>query len=174
MSNRDLEPQPLQGGVESDDISPEDAESRLSALGITLPSAPAAAANYMPVMRVDDLLYVSGQVASEDGRMVVSGRLGAEVDVEGGRACARRCAINLIAQLRAELEDLSRVRQFVKITVFVASTDDFTQQHLVANGASELFVEVFGDDGRHARSAVGVANLPLGSPVEVEAIVQFE
>ncbi len=158
----------------SDDITPADAESRLAELGVTLPSAPAAAAAYMPVMRAGDLLYTAGQVASSGGELVASGRLGAEVDLEGGQACARQCAVNVIAQLRTELGDLARIRQFVKVTVFVASAPDFTQQHLVANGASELFVQVFGDDGRHARSAVGVAALPLASPVEVEAVVQFD
>lgn len=156
------------------DVTPTDAESRLAELGITLPPAPAPAASYIPVLRAGDLLYVSGQVASAESDLVATGRLGAEVDVETGRACARQCAVNVLAQLRQELGDLARVRQFVKLTVFVASAADFTQAHLVANGASELFTQVFGDDGRHARSAVGVATLPLGSPVEVEAIVQVD
>jgi enamine deaminase RidA (YjgF/YER057c/UK114 family) len=156
------------------DVPPADAESRLAQLGIIVPPAPAAAAAYVPVVRVGDLLYTAGQVATSEGRMVASGRLGSEVDVETGQACARQCAVNVIAQIKAELGDLDRVRRFVKVTVFVASAGSFTDQHLVANGASELFAQVFGDDGRHARSAVGVANLPLGSPVEVEAIVEVE
>jgi enamine deaminase RidA (YjgF/YER057c/UK114 family) len=104
--------------------------------------------------------------------LVATGRLGAEIDLDTGRACARQCALNLVAQLKAALDDLGRVRQFVKVTVFVASEPSFTDQHLVANGASELLADVFGDAGRHARSALGMASLPLGSPVEVEAVVQ--
>jgi enamine deaminase RidA (YjgF/YER057c/UK114 family) len=148
------------------------AEARLSELGITLPSAPPPAAAYVPVMRTGQLLYTSGQVASADGQLVAGGRVGAEVDLETARSCARQCAINVIAQLRTELGDLGRVGRFVKVTVFVASDPAFTEPHLVANGASELFTQVFGEQGRHARSAVGVAVLPLGSPVEVEAIVE--
>jgi enamine deaminase RidA (YjgF/YER057c/UK114 family) len=148
------------------------AETRLAQMGIELPSAPAPAAAYLPVRRTGDLVYTSGQIATAGGELVASGRVGAEVDLPTAQACARQCAVNVLAQLRAELGDLARVRQFVKITVFVASDPSFTDQHLVANGASELLVQALGDDGRHARSAVGVAALPLGSPVEVEAIVQ--
>lgn len=149
-----------------------DAEARLAQMGIELPPAPAPAAAYLPVRRVGDLVYTSGQIATGGGELVASGRVGAEVDLPTAQACARQCAVNVLAQLRAELGDLARVRQFVKITVFVASDPSFTDQHLVANGASELLAQALGDDGRHARSAVGVAALPLGSPVEVEAIVQ--
>lgn len=149
-----------------------DPEARLAEMGIELPPAPAPAAAYLPVRRSGDLVYTSGQIATGSGELVASGRVGAEVDLPTARACARQCAVNVLAQLRAELGDLARVRQFVKITVFVASDPSFTDQHLVANGASELLAQALGDDGRHARSAVGVAALPLGSPVEVEAIVQ--
>lgn len=154
------------------DVNPAGAEARLAQLGIVLPAPLAPAAAYMPVRRTGDLLYTAGQVAMGEGRLIASGRLGAEVDLETGQACARQCAVNVLAQLKAELGDLERVRRVVKITVFVASDPSFDQQHLVANGASELLVQVFGDDGRHARSAVGAAVLPLGSPVEVEAIVE--
>lgn len=149
-----------------------DVEARLARMGIELPPAPAPAAAYLPVRRAGDLLHTSGQVAVREGELVASGRVGAEVDLATAQACARQCAVNVLAQLRAELGDLGRVRRFIKITVFVASDPAFTDQHLVANGASELLAEAFGgDDGRHARSAVGVAALPLGSPVEVEAVV---
>jgi enamine deaminase RidA (YjgF/YER057c/UK114 family) len=151
-----------------------DAEARLAQMGIELPAAPAPAAAYLPVRRIGDLVYTAGQIATSGGELVAQGRVGAEVALETAKACARQCAVNVLAQLRAELGDLARVRQFVKITVFVASDPAFTDQHLVANGASELFAQALGDDGRHARSAVGVAALPLGSPVEVEAIVQVE
>jgi enamine deaminase RidA (YjgF/YER057c/UK114 family) len=147
-------------------------EARLRELGIDLPTAPAPRAIYLPVVQAGELLYTAGQVATADGTLVATGLLGADVDVDTGRACARQCALNLIAQLKAALHELDRVRQFVKVTVFVASAPSFTDQHLVANGASELFADVFGDAGRHARSAVGMASLPTGSPVEVEAVVQ--
>lgn len=145
---------------------------RLAALGIELPEAPAPAAAYVGAVRSGDLLFTAGQVAVADGTMVAEGRVGAEVDLPTAVASARRCAINVIAQLQAALGDLDQVHRVVKLTVFVASDPAFTQQHLVANGASELLAEVFGDQGVHARSAVGVATLPLGSPVEVEAIIE--
>lgn len=149
---------------------------RLAELGITLPSAPPPAAAYVPFVRSGSLLFTAGQVAvdmSDPARpLVASGRLGAEVDLAAGQAAARQCAINVMAQLQAALGDLSLVRRIVKITVFVASAPDFTDQHLVANGASELLGDVFGDAGIHARSAVGAASLPTGTAVEVEAIVE--
>lgn len=146
---------------------------RLAALGIEeLPAAPAPAAAYVGVVRTGDLLFTAGQVATADGALVAEGRVGAEVDLETAVACARRCAINVIAQLSAALGNLDHVHRVVKLTVFVASDPAFTQQHLVANGASELIAEVFRERGVHARSAVGVAALPLGSPVEVEAVVE--
>lgn len=157
------------GGQEAD--GPEE---RLAALGITLPDAPRPAAAYLPVQTVGDLLFTAGQVAVGPHGLVAMGLLGASVDLETGVRCARQCAINVLAQLKAELGNLDRVRQVVKLTVFVASDPAFTEQHLVANGASELFAEVFGERGRHARSAVGAAALPTGTPVEVEAIVQID
>ncbi|HEY8341307.1 MAG TPA: RidA family protein [Egibacteraceae bacterium] len=147
-------------------------EERLAELGITLGEPPAPAAAYVPTVQTGSLLYTAGQVATADGRLVASGVVGDDVDLDTGVACARACAVNVLAQLKAALGDLSRVRRVVKLTVFVASAPTFTSQHLVANGASELLAEVFGDAGRHARSAVGVASLPTGSPVEVEAIVE--
>ena len=147
-------------------------EERLEQLDITLPTAAAPLAAYVPCVRTGNLVYVSGQVPVVDGNPGWVGRLGAEVGLEEGVAAARRCAVNLLAALKAELGELSRVRQVVKVTVFVASAPDFSDQPKVANGASELLGEAFGEAGRHARAAVGVAALPLGVPVEVEAIVE--
>jgi enamine deaminase RidA (YjgF/YER057c/UK114 family) len=147
-------------------------EERLAELGIDLPSPPAPAAVYVPTVQSGALLYTSGQVATGPGGLLASGNVGAEVDLDTAVACARQCAVNVLAQLKAALGDLSRVRRVVKLTVFVASDPSFTDQHLVANGASELLGEVFGEPGRHARSAVGAAALPTNTPVEVEAVVE--
>lgn len=147
-------------------------EQRLTELGITLPEAPAPAAAYVPWVRTGDLVFTAGQVAVAEGSLVAAGKLGAEVDTETGQRCACQCAINVLAQLKDAVGDLSQVRRVVKLTVFVASAPTFTEQHLVANGASELIGEVFGDAGRHARSAVAAPSLPMDTPVEVEAIVE--
>jgi enamine deaminase RidA (YjgF/YER057c/UK114 family) len=149
-------------------------EQRLQELGVDLPSPAAPVAAYVPCVRTGNLVYVSGQVPSVDGKPTHLGHLGDDVDLEAGRAAARTCAVNVLAALKAELGELSRVRRVVKVTGFVAATADFTDSPKVVNAASELFGEVFGDAGRHARAAVGVAALPLGVPVEVEAIVEVE
>jgi enamine deaminase RidA (YjgF/YER057c/UK114 family) len=147
-------------------------EERLGDLGITLPTPAAPLAAYVPCVRSGGLVYVSGQLPLADGRPAHSGRLGAGVALEDGVAAARLCAVNVLAALKAELGELSAVRRVVKVTGFVASDPAFSDQPKVVNGASELFAEVFGEAGRHARAAVGVAALPLGVPVEVEAIVE--
>ena len=147
-------------------------EERLQELGVSLPSPAVPVAAYLPCVRTGNLVYVSGQVPTVDGRPSHLGRLGDEVNLEDGRAAARICAVNLLAALKAELGELAGVRRVVKVTGFVASTPDFTDHPKVVNAASELFGEAFGDAGRHARAAVGVAALPLGVPVEVEAIVE--
>lgn len=152
----------------------ESPEQRLSALGISLPAAPASVAVYLPYQRCGDQLWISGQIALEGGSLKQTGQVGSELSLEEARDCARCCAINLIAQARAALGALSRVKRVVKIHVFVACGPDFHSQHLVANGASELLGEVFGELGRHARSAVGVSSLPLNSPVEIDAIFEVE
>jgi enamine deaminase RidA (YjgF/YER057c/UK114 family) len=149
-------------------------EERLQELGVDLPAPAAPVAAYVPCVRTGNLVYVSGQVPSVDGKPTHLGHLGDDVDLEAGRAAARTCAVNVLAALKAELGELSRVRRVVKVTGFVASTPGFTDHPKVVNAASELFGEVFGDAGRHARAAVGVAALPLGVPVEVEAIVEVE
>jgi enamine deaminase RidA (YjgF/YER057c/UK114 family) len=152
---------------------PPTPEERLHALGIDLPQAAAPVAAYVPCVRSGDLVYVSGQMPLVGGEPAWTGRLGADgLGVEDGVAAARRCAVNVIAALKAELGDLGRVRRVVKLTGFVACEPGFTDHPKVVNGASELFGEVFGEAGRHARAAVGVAALPLGVPVEVEAIVE--
>jgi enamine deaminase RidA (YjgF/YER057c/UK114 family) len=147
-------------------------EERLQQLGVDLPAPAAPVAAYVPTVRSGNLVYVSGQVPLVDGTPSHRGQLGDELGLEDGRAAARTCAINVLAALKAELGELSRVTRVVKVTGFVASAPGFTDQPKVVNAASELFGEAFGDAGRHARSAVGVAALPLGVPVEVEAIVE--
>lgn len=145
--------------------------ARLAALGITVPVAAAPAANYVPFVLENGLLHISGQIPFDEAGGLIRGRLGDTMDAAGGAAAARRCAIGLIAQMQAALGDLGRVRRIVKLGVFVASAPDFTDQPEVGNGASDLMVAVFGDAGRHARSAVGVAVLPRGVAVEIDAIV---
>ncbi|MBC2885069.1 RidA family protein [Ochrobactrum sp. CM-21-5] len=147
-------------------------DSRLKNLGISIPEAAAPAANYVPFAQSGSLLLTSGQLPLENGKLVHTGQVGDELAVSHGQACARACAINILAQAKAALGDLNRIKRIVKITVFVSSTADFVEQHLVANGASDLLVAVLGDAGKHARSAVGVASLPLNAPVEIEAIIE--
>lgn len=146
-------------------------KQRLAALGIVLPTAAAPAANYVPAVAIDGLLHISGQIPFDEAGGLIRGRLGETMDVAAGAAAARRCAIGLIAQMHAALGDLSRVRRVVKLGVFVSSTPDFTDQPEVGNGASDLMVAVFGDAGRHARSAVGVTVLPRCVAVEIDAII---
>ena len=148
-------------------------EERLGAMGLALPEAPAPAANYVPAVRTGDLLWVSGQIAAgPDGP--IRGRLGEDMDVEAGAEAARSCALALLAQVRAACEgDLGRLVRVVKLTGFVSSAPGFTDQPRVVNGASDLLAEALGDAGRHARSAVGVAALPLGVAVEIEGVFQI-
>jgi len=146
---------------------------KLDALGIVLPQAAAPAANYLPVMTSGNLLYTSGQLPLRDGKLVHEGLLGRDLTVEQGQEAAKWSAINILAQAQSALGDLEKIKRIVKISVFVASMPNFTEQHLVANGASNLLADVLGDAGRHARSAVGMASLPLNAPVEIEAIIEF-
>lgn len=147
-------------------------EKRLDELGVTLPVAAAPAANYLPFMRSGNLLFTAGQLPLKDGKLVASGLLGRDLDVAAGKEAAKYCAINILAQAKAALGSLDQIGKVVKITVFVASAPDFTEQHLVANGASDFLVAVLDDAGKHARSAVGTASLPLNAPVEIEAIIE--
>lgn len=149
-----------------------DPEARLAELGLSIPQVVPPLAAYVPAVRTGNLVYTAGQLPGVDGVMLATGRLGAEVTEEQGYACARQCALNALAAIKAEIGDLSAIKRVVKAVVFVASTPDFTAQPKVANGASELLGAVFGEAGKHARSAVGVAALPLDVPVEVELIVE--
>ncbi|MDQ6437977.1 RidA family protein [Mesorhizobium sp. LHD-90] len=148
-------------------------EKRLAELGVTLPAAAAPAANYVPYVRSGNLLFTAGQLPLKDGKLVASGLVGRDIDTAAAKDAAKYCAINILAQVKAAAGSLDAIRRLVKITVFVASTPDFTEQHLVANGASDFLAAVLGDAGKHARSAVGMASLPLNAPVEIEAIVEL-
>jgi enamine deaminase RidA (YjgF/YER057c/UK114 family) len=151
-----------------------DAEARLRDLGVELPEPARPVASYVPVVVAGGLAFVSGQVPMVEGTVRPTGKLGAEVDLEAGAEAARRCALQALAALRAELGSLDRIRRVVRVGAFISSAPGFTEQSKVANGASDLLVEVFGEAGRHARAAVGMAELPLGAPVEVELTVELE
>ncbi|TMV06843.1 RidA family protein [Ruegeria sediminis] len=147
--------------------------AKLESLGVALPDAPAPAANYVPFVRVGDIVYVSGQISKDDGGLI-TGKLGADMQVEAGAAAAKVCAINLLAQVKAACDgDIERLVRVIKLTGFVNSTADFTQQPQVINGASDFLVEALGEAGRHARSAVSAAALPLGVAVEIEGIFEI-
>ncbi|MCB6179535.1 RidA family protein [Rhodobacter sp. Har01] len=148
-------------------------ETRLAELGLSLPEAPAPAANYVPFVAVGNLVHVSGQI-SQDEAGLIKGKLGADLTVDQGAQAARRCALSILAQVKRACDgDLARVVRAVKLVGFVNSTADFTDQPKVVNGASDLLVAVLGDAGRHARSAVSAASLPLGVAVEIEAIFEI-
>jgi enamine deaminase RidA (YjgF/YER057c/UK114 family) len=148
---------------------------QLSGLGLVLPQPAAPVAAYVPVIEASGLLHISGQLCFRADGSLITGRLGENIDVSGGAEAARRCGLMLLAQIGAALGGkFDRVHRIVKLGCFVNSAPDFTDQPKVANGASELMVAVLGDKGRHARSAVGVAALPLGAAVEIDAIVAIE
>ncbi|MDC0387177.1 RidA family protein [bacterium] len=149
-------------------------ETNLAALGLELPEVATPAGAYVPAVVSGNLVFTAGQIPLVDGKLMAEGRLGAEISAEQGKEIAQRCALNAIAAVKSVLGDLERVKKVVKVVGFVASTPEFTAQPGVVNGASELLQAAFGDVGIHARSAVGVAVLPLNSPVEVELIVEFE
>lgn len=146
-------------------------ETRLDELGITLPAAPAPAANYVPYVQTGNLLFVSGQI-SAGAQGLITGRLGDNMDAAAGASAARACGLALLAQARAALGSLDRITRVVKLTGFVASTPGFTDQPEVVNGCSDLMVEVFGEKGRHARAAVSAPALPRGVAVEIEAVFE--
>ena len=147
-------------------------EQRLNELGIELPAAPVPVASYVPVKVVGNIAYVAGQIARVNGEMIHPGHLGSEVNVEQGQEAARLCALQALAALREALGGLDSLKSIAKVEVFVASVPGFTDQPAVANGASDLFAEVMGDAGVHARAAVGVVELPLGASVEVVVIAE--
>ena len=148
-------------------------EDRLAALGIVVPDVVPPVAAYVPAMRAGSLVFTSGQLPFRAGELIATGTLGAAVDPTVATDCARQCALNALGAIKALIGDLDQVEQVVKLVVFVASTPDFTGQPAIANGASQLMQVAFGDAGVHARSAVGLASLPLGAPVEVEVIVSL-
>ncbi len=149
-------------------------EQRLADLGLTLPEVAAPLASYVPAVRSGAHVFTAGQLPLSSGELVATGKVGGEVSAEEAQAAARQCALNALAAVKSVVGSLDAVRQVVKVTVFVASTPDFTGQPVVANGASELLGDVFGDAGRHARSAVGVPVLPIDAPVEVELVVEVD
>jgi enamine deaminase RidA (YjgF/YER057c/UK114 family) len=148
-------------------------EERLAELGLTVPDVAKPVAVYVPAVRSGSHVFTSGQLPMRSGELMLTGKVGGEVDADAAYECAQQCALNAIAAVKAELGDLDLVKRVVKAVVFVASTPDFTGQPGVANGASELLGKAFGDAGVHARSAVGVPVLPLDSPVEVEIVVEI-
>ena len=148
-------------------------EQKLAELGLELPNVAAPAGAYVPAVISGNLVFTAGQIPLVDGVLMATGKVGNEISPEFAKEIAQRCALNALAAIKSVLGDLSRVKRVVKVVGFVASTPEFTGQPGVLNGASELLGKVFGDAGLHARSAVGVASLPLDAPVEVELIVEF-
>lgn len=149
-----------------------DTESRLTELGLTLPTPPKPVAAYIPCRKAGNLLFVSGQIPLWGGELMARGAVPAQVSIERAQECARQCVLNGLAAAKAELGTLEKVKQVVRVGVFVCSEPGFTDQPKVANGASELLVSIFGEAGRHARAAVGSVALPLGAPVEVEFVFE--
>ena len=149
-------------------------QNRLAALGITLPDAPAPAANYIPFVQTGNLLFISGQVPMVDGAIEITGKVGDNVSIEQAQGQARICAINILAQANAATKgDLSKIKRIVKLGGFVVCTDDFSNQPEVINGASDLMADVFGEAGQHARFAVGTNALPRGVVVEIDAVIEL-
>ena len=149
-------------------------ENKLTKLGVELPNAPAPAANYVPYVRVGDLVYISGQISANSTGLII-GKLGANMSVEEGANAAKICAISLLSQVKAACDgNLERLLKVIKLTGFVNSTADFTEQPTVINGASDFFVNLLGEKGRHSRSAVSAVSLPFGVAVEIEGIFQIE
>lgn len=149
-------------------------EKKLGELGIILPGQIKSMGNYVTVRKSGNMLYLSGNGPMREGKVVMSGKLGADLSIEQGYEAARITAINILGVLKSELGDLDKIKQFVKVLGFVQSTDDFYDQPKVINGASDLFVEVLGEKGRHARSAIGTSVLPFNLPVEIEVIVEVD
>ncbi|MBA3265849.1 MAG: RidA family protein [Nocardioidaceae bacterium] len=147
-------------------------EDRLAELGMSVPEVAKPVAAYVPAVRTGNYIYTSGQLPIRDGHLMLTGKVGGDVTSEQAVECAQQCALNGLAAVKSLVDDLSRVVRIVKVVVFVASTTDFTGQPGIANGASELLGDIFGEAGQHARSAVGVSALPLDAPVEVELVVE--
>jgi enamine deaminase RidA (YjgF/YER057c/UK114 family) len=148
-------------------------ENKLASLGITLPSPPAPAGSYVPVVISHNFAFVAGQIPTEGGQVKFKGKVGKDVSIEAGQQAARLCTVNVLAQLKSALGSLDRVKRVVKVTGFVNCDPSFADHPKVINGASDLLVQVFGENGKHARAAVGVSSLPLDSAVEVEFVVEI-
>jgi enamine deaminase RidA (YjgF/YER057c/UK114 family) len=148
-------------------------EDRLSELRIVLPAAPKPAGSYIPVVISGNLAFVSGQIPMQDGKVVFTGKVPSEKSVEEAQKAARLCAINILAQLKSNLDSLDKITKVVRLSGFVNSTPEFSEQPKIINAASDLFFEIFGEKGKHSRIAVGVASLPLNSTVEIDAVVEF-
>ena len=146
-------------------------EEKIKSIGIKLPNPPSPAGSYIPVVKSGNLLYVSGQIPMEDGKVVFTGKV-SDANIETAQKSARICAINIIAQLKKELGDLEKISRIVRLSGFVNSGPEFTQQPKVINAASDLFYEIFGECGKHSRIAVGVSSLPLNSMTEIDAVVE--
>ena len=149
------------------------AEEAVKSLGLSLPDAPPPVGAYVPYVQTGSLLFISGQIPLRDGKLVHEGKVGREVGFEAAKECARQCFLNALAQAKAALGSLDRVSRVVRLSGYVASAERFTDQAGVLNEASELAVQVFGEAGRHSRIAIGAAELPLGSPVELDVILEF-
>ncbi|MDH3361724.1 MAG: RidA family protein [Nitrosopumilus sp.] len=147
-------------------------EEKLDSLGVKLPTPPTPAGSYVPAVKTGNLLFISGQIPMENGKVIFTGKV-SEENLEIAQKSARMCAINLLAQIKRELGDLDKVTKIVRLSGFVNSAPEFSQQPKVINPASDLFFEIFGEKGKHSRIAVGVANLPLNSMTEIDAIVEF-
>jgi enamine deaminase RidA (YjgF/YER057c/UK114 family) len=150
-----------------------DVEARLAKLGLSLPPAPSAVANYVPALMAGDLLFISGQIAKAADGSIMTGRVGTDITVEQGQLAARLCALNILAQAKAALGSLDRIVQVMRLTGFVNAAELFTDHPKVINGASDLMVDALGDAGRHTRAAVGSSSLPVNTAVEVDAIIRF-
>jgi enamine deaminase RidA (YjgF/YER057c/UK114 family) len=148
-------------------------EDKIKELGFTLPDAPKPLAAYIPALEIDKMVFTAGQLPMQNGELKYSGKLGTGISVEDGRKAAEICAINCLAAIKSVTGSLDKIKRIVKLTAFVNSADGFTDQPKVANGASELIGKIFGENGKHVRSAVGINELPLNAPVEIEMIVKI-
>lgn len=149
-------------------------EEKINQLGFTLPAAPKPLASYIPAVKVGALVFTAGQLPINDGSLAFKGKLGKDLNEDEGKKAAQLCALNCLSVLKKEIESLDNIDRIVKLTVFVNSSEGFINQPQVANGASDLIKEIFGENGRHVRSAVGVAELPLNAPVEIDMIVKIK
>ena len=149
-------------------------EEKISQLGFTLPAAPKPLASYIPAVKVGDLVFTAGQLPIKDVSLAFKGKLGKDLNEDEGKKAAQLCALNCLSVIRNEIESLDKIDRVIKLTVFVNSADGFINHPQVANGASDLIKEIFGENGKHVRSAVGVAELPLNAPVEIDMIVKIK